>query len=66
MGSLLQSSVFVHTFLLAMLLAWLAGSIAMAVSDARETRRQGGQTVREATPSALAPAERGHPDATRR
>jgi hypothetical protein len=65
MGSPLQSSVFVHAFLLAMLLAWLAGSIAMVVSDARETRRQAGQTVRESAPPALSPADGGHPDATR-
>ena len=66
MGSLLQSSVFVHGFLLAMLLAWLAGSIAMVVGDARETRRQGGHAVRPAAPTALAPADGRHPDSARR
>jgi hypothetical protein len=58
MLSLLQSSAFVHSFLLVLLLAWLAGSIAMAVSDARDTRRQRtGHAARESVPSALSPAD---------
>jgi hypothetical protein len=50
MLSLLQSSVFVHAFLLLLLLAWLAGCVAMVVSDARDTRRQTGQPERESAP----------------
>lgn len=66
MLGLLQSSVFVHAFLLVLLLAWLAGSVAMAVSDARDSRRlQTGEARREAAPPAISPAEAGYPDPNR-
>ncbi|HEV2236667.1 MAG TPA: hypothetical protein VGR57_08415 [Ktedonobacterales bacterium] len=58
MLSLLQSSAFVHAVLLVLLLAWLGGSVAMALSDARDTRRrQTGQPTSDTSPPALAPAE---------
>ncbi|HEY7984620.1 MAG TPA: hypothetical protein VID73_10660 [Ktedonobacterales bacterium] len=58
MLSLLQSSAFVHSVLLLLLLAWLGGSVAMALSDARDTRRrQTGQPTSDSAPPALAPAE---------
>jgi hypothetical protein len=58
MLSLLQSSAFVHSFLLLLLLAWLGGSVAMALSDARDSRkRQTGQPTSESAPPTLSPAE---------
>jgi hypothetical protein len=64
MLSLLQSSAFVHSVLLVLLLVWLGGSVAMAVSDARDTRRrQTGQPTTDSSPPALAPAESNPSDA---
>lgn len=58
MLSLLQSNAFVHAFLLLLLLAWCGGSVAMALSDARDTRRrQTGQPSATSVPSTLAPAD---------
>ncbi len=62
MLGLLQSTVFVHAFLLALLLAWLAGCVAMAVSDAHDTRRTTGRPAHDAPPPAVLPAEASYPD----